>query len=94
MAGAPRRLPRRTSTRLPTRQVNDALRTGPAGAGRAPRWRGCCYATQGAADPPTFTLFTNRELPATYLRFLERRLREDLDLGSTPVKLRVRPRSR
>ena len=51
------------------------------------------YATQGAADPPTFTLFTNRDLPDSYLRYLERRLRDDLQLGPTPVKLRVRKRS-
>ena len=51
------------------------------------------YATQGATDPPTFTLFANRELPRTWLRYLERRFREDLDLGSTPIKLRVRRRS-
>ncbi len=51
------------------------------------------YAVQGATDPPTFTLFVNRELDRTYLRYLERRLREDLDMGSTPIKLRVRKRS-
>ncbi len=51
------------------------------------------YATQGAVDPPTFTLFANRELPATYLRYLERRLREAFDLGATPIKLRVRRRT-
>ena len=51
------------------------------------------YATQGAADPPTFTLFANRELPPTYLRYLERQLREEFDLGATPIKLRVRPSS-
>ena len=51
------------------------------------------YATQGATDPPTFTLFANRELPKTWLSYLERRLRDDLGLGSTPVKLRVRLRS-
>ena len=51
------------------------------------------YATQGAADPPTFTLFANRTLPRTYLRYLERSLREAFDLGSVPVKLRVRRRS-
>jgi GTPase len=51
------------------------------------------YAVQGATDPPTFTLFANKTVPATYLRYLERRLREELDLGSTPVKMRVRQRS-
>ncbi|MEZ5268397.1 MAG: hypothetical protein R2789_07490 [Microthrixaceae bacterium] len=50
------------------------------------------YATQGATDPPTFTLFTNRELPASYLRYLERSIREAFDLGATPVKVRVRMR--
>jgi GTP-binding protein len=37
-------------------------------------------------------LFANKELPPTYLRFLERRLREAFDLGATPIKLRVRRR--
>lgn len=50
------------------------------------------YATQGATDPPTFTLFTTRALPPSYLRYLERKLRESFDLGPTPVKLRVRRR--
>jgi GTP-binding protein len=50
------------------------------------------YATQGATEPPTFTLFTNRELPKSYLRFLERSLRDAFELGSTPLKLRVRRR--
>jgi GTP-binding protein len=35
----------------------------------------------------------NRELPKTYLRYLERSLREDFNLGSTPIKLRVRKRN-
>lgn len=51
------------------------------------------YALQGATDPPTFTLFVNRELPHTYLRYLERSIREAFDFGSTPIKLRVRKRS-
>ncbi len=50
------------------------------------------YATQGATDPPTFTLFTTRALPPQYLRYLERKLRESFDLGPTPIKLRVRRR--
>src|SRR5439155_1581229 len=51
------------------------------------------YATQGATDPPTFTLFTNRALPPAYLRYLERRIREHFGFGPTPLKLRVRPRT-
>ena len=78
--------------RVPTRQVNEVIQDGP-GAQPAPHGARVLYATQGATDPPTFTLFANRELPPTYLRYLERQLREAFDLGQTPIKLRVRRRS-
>jgi GTP-binding protein len=78
-------------TRVPTRQVNEVIRAAQASQ-PAPHGGRVLYATQGAADPPTFTLFANKELPQTYLRFLERRLREAFDLGATPIKLRVRRR--
>jgi GTP-binding protein len=78
-------------TRVPTRQVNEVIRAAQASQ-PAPHGGRVLYATQGAADPPTFTLFANKELPPTYLRFLERRLREAFDLGATPIKLRVRKR--
>jgi GTP-binding protein len=48
------------------------------------------YAVQGAVDPPTFTLFASRRLPPTYLRYVERRLREEFGIGPTPIKIRVR----
>jgi GTP-binding protein len=48
------------------------------------------YIVQGAIDPPTFTLFTNGRLPQTYLRYIERGLREKFEFGATPMKLRVR----
>ncbi|HEX4081406.1 MAG TPA: ribosome biogenesis GTPase Der [Acidimicrobiales bacterium] len=48
------------------------------------------YGVQGAIDPPTFTLFATGRLPQTYLRYVERGLREHFDLGPTPIKLRVR----
>ncbi len=79
-------------TRIPTRAVNQVVRAAQADQ-PAPAGARVLYATQGATDPPTFTLFTNRELPRTYLRYLERRLREAFDLGATPVKLRVRRRT-
>ena len=50
------------------------------------------YATQGAVDPPTFTLFANKTVPPTYLRYLERQLREAAGLDATPIKMRVRQR--
>jgi GTPase len=55
----------------------------------APRAR-IRYIVQGAIDPPTFTLFASGRLPQTYLRYIERGLREKFDLGATPLKLRVR----
>jgi GTPase len=55
----------------------------------APRAR-IRYAVQGATDPPTFTLFASARLPQTYLRYIERGIREKFDLGATPMKLRVR----
>ena len=79
-------------TRVPTGKVNEVIRQAQA-AQPAPHGARVLYATQGAVDPPTFTLFANRELPPTYLRYLERKLREAFDLGPTPVKLRVRHRS-
>lgn len=78
--------------RVPTKDVNRVLAAAqqqqPAGQGAR-----VLYALQGAADPPTFTLFVNRELPQTYLRYLERSIREAFEFGSTPIKLRVRTRS-
>ena len=79
-------------TRAPTRRVNDIIRRAQQ-AQPGPGGTRVLYATQGAIDPPTFTLFANRKVPDHYLRYLERRLREDLDLGPTPIKMRVRRRS-
>jgi len=79
-------------TRIPTRNVNKVIRAAQS-AQPAPHGAKVLYATQGATDPPTFTLFTNRELPSTYMRYLERSLREAFDLGATPIKLRVRRRN-
>ena len=77
--------------RIPTARVNAVIQEAQQAHG-APAGARILYATQGAADPPTFTLFVNRGLPRTYLRYVERRLREAFDLGTTPVKLRVRRR--
>jgi GTP-binding protein len=78
--------------RVPTRRVNEVVRRAQQ-AHPAPGGARVLYATQGATDPPTFTLFSNRDVPPSYLRYLERCLRDELDLGPTPVKLRVRRRS-
>ena len=78
--------------RVPTRRVNEVIRAAQQ-AQPAPHGVKVLYATQAAIDPPTFTLFANRDLPPTYLRYLERKIREAFDLGPTPLKLRVRRRS-
>ena len=77
--------------RVPTRELNEVVQAAQS-AQPAPGAR-ILYATQGATDPPTFTLFTNRSLPAPYLRYLERRIREHFGFGPTPLKLRVRSRT-
>jgi GTP-binding protein len=76
--------------RVPTRELNQVIQAAQA-AHPSPEGR-ILYATQGATEPPTFTLFANRELAPTYLRYLERAIREHFELGNTPVKLRVRRR--
>ena len=77
---------------MPTHRVNEVIRAAQQ-AQPGPHGVKVLYATQAAVDPPTFTLFANREVPATYLRYLERSLREGFDLGHTPIKMRVRKRS-
>ena len=78
-------------TRVPTRKVNDLIRRAQQ-AQPAPHGARILYATQGATDPPTFTLFVSKDVPASYLRYIERQIQEEFDLGSTPIKLRVRRR--
>lgn len=78
--------------RVPTRLVNKTIREAQA-AHSAPGGARVLYATQGATDPPTFLLFVNRKLPPTYVRYLERRLREEFSFGAAPLRMRVRLRS-
>ena len=76
------------SQRVPTGALNRAIRDlqsrHPAPGARIR------YAVQGDVEPPTFTLFTSGRLPQTYLRYVERSLREAFEFGSTPMKIRVR----
>jgi len=75
--------------RVPTKDVNRVIAAAqqaqPAGGGAK-----VLYAVQGATDPPTFTLFVNRELPQHHVRYLERKIREEFGFGSTPIKIRIR----
>ena len=53
------------------------------------------YTTQVSTAPPTFMLFANRLLPRNhhYRRYLENRMREELDLPGVPIRLVIRKRS-
>jgi len=77
--------------RVPTGELNRVLAE--AQAHHASPGGRVLYATQGATDPPTFTLFATKAIPAPYLRFLERRIRDHFGFGPTPLKLRVRRRT-
>jgi GTP-binding protein len=63
----------------------------PVRGGRQPR---ILYATQPAARPPRFVLFTSGFLEAGYRRFVERRLREAFGFEGTPIRLGMRVRER
>ncbi|MPZ89716.1 MAG: ribosome-associated GTPase EngA, partial [Nitriliruptorales bacterium] len=63
----------------------------PMHRGRSVRVR---YVTQVAAGPPTFRFFTTGDLPPAYLRYLERRLREDFGFEGTPLRVAARVRTR
>ncbi len=63
----------------------------PVRGGRAPR---VLFATQAGVSPPRFVLFTTATLDAGYIRFVERKLREEFDFEGTPVQISVRPRKR
>jgi GTPase len=50
------------------------------------------YATQTRSAPPRFTLFANRpkDLPVSYLRYIENALRERYNLWGVSVRIRVK----
>jgi GTP-binding protein len=52
------------------------------------------FGTQAQAGPPTFVLFTTGPLEPGYLRFVERRLREEFGFVGSPVHLEVRARGK
>lgn len=84
--------------RIGTGQLNRLMRawTGahppPVRKGRRPKVQ---YAVQATSAPPTFILFVaGGELGEDYLRYLENRLREEIDLTGTPIRLIPRARAR
>jgi GTP-binding protein len=83
--------------RVPTGQLNQWLTAlvqatpHPIRGGRAPR---VLFATQAGTAPPKFVLFTTGSLDPGYVRFVERKLREEFDFAGTPVVVSVKPRKR
>jgi GTP-binding protein len=84
-------------TRVPTATLNAFLgrlvaeHPHPVRAGKLPR---IMFATQARSAPPVFALFTTGPLEPGYLRFVERRLREEFGFPGTPIRLQVRARMR
>jgi GTP-binding protein len=86
------------SLRIPTRQVN-AVVAELAARLPAPHYRGApvrfLYATQVAAEPPTFVIFANypKAVPEHYLRYLRNGFRERWGFEGSPIRIRLRTRS-
>ncbi|HET7477980.1 MAG TPA: ribosome biogenesis GTPase Der [Rubrobacteraceae bacterium] len=85
------RLRQAYNLRVPTHEIADLVnrlvdRSAP------PRGVKIRYATQTGSAPPRFMLFANRpkDIPDSYLRYLENALRERYDLYGVSVRLRVR----
>jgi len=83
------------SYRVPTGRLNQflqkALEDNPLPSKRRTPIKSI-FITQVAIKPPTFALFVGRgvEVPTTYLRFLENRLREMFGFQGTPIRILVR----
>jgi GTPase len=63
----------------------------PVRRGRAPR---ILFATQAGVCPPRFVLFTTGRLDDAYLRFIERKVREEFGFEGSPIDLAVRVRTK
>jgi len=63
----------------------------PVRGGKQPR---ILFGTQAQVGPPTFVLFTTGQLEPGYVRFLQRRLREEFGFRGTPVHVEVRVREK
>jgi GTP-binding protein len=50
------------------------------------------YASQVGSAPPRFVLFSGGRIPTSYARFLENRIRSELDFDGVPIRLTFRRR--
>ena len=63
----------------------------PVRGGKQPK---VLFGTQASVAPPTFVLFTSGKLEDTYLRFIERRLRETFGFVGSPIHVQQRVREK
>ncbi|MGH8793305.1 MAG: ribosome biogenesis GTPase Der [Stackebrandtia sp.] len=83
--------------RIPTGELNQwissliAARPHPIRSGKLPK---ILFATQAGIRPPRFILFTSAKLDPQYVRFVERRLREDFGFVGSPIEITVKPREK
>ncbi|CAN5830634.1 ribosome biogenesis GTPase Der [soil metagenome] len=77
--------------RIPTHEVAEFVGE-VVGRSAPPKGVKIRYATQTGSAPPRFTLFANRpkDLPESYLRYIENSLRERYDLWGVSVRIRVK----
>lgn len=84
---------RRVSTNLVNQILREAVSLSPPPAvkNKLPNF---LYATQASQCPPTFILFMNdaKLLKQSYQRYLEKRLRENIDFSGTPIRIMARSR--
>ena len=84
-------------TRISTGKLNAflgrivAAHPHPVRSGKQPR---ILFGTQAQTGPPTFVLFTSGLIDPGYVRFVERRLREEFGFVGTPVHVEVRAREK
>ena len=77
--------------RVPTHEVAEFIAE-LVGRSAPPKGVKIRYATQTGTAPPRFTLFANRprDVPDSYVRYVENALRERYDLWGVSVRMRVK----
>ncbi len=82
------------SKRVSTSQVNDVLQRA-AGERPPPRASGRpLYGTQIASGPPKFVIFNTGAVTPGYRRYLENRMRKELNFPGVPIRIQFRERRR
>lgn len=84
---------RRVSTNLVNQVILDAVQMSPPPS-KKNRHVNILYATQASNCPPTFIVFANdaKLLQETYIRYLEKKLRESFEFEGTPIAIHTRSR--